>query len=150
MYINNLVQLINEPTRITDTTAREIDLILTTCPGIVKASGVLPEIDSDHKCVYMDIKCNIPRNNLHKRTIYCYDKLDCQKFKDTLLSINWNEIISEESIDVAANLFTDRLFSSANDCMPSKTVTFKENDAPWMSDEIRKLIEKKTKNSYIC
>ena len=104
----------NEPYKLTterqksDLSAREIDLILTTCPDIVKASGVLPEIDSDHCCVCMDIKCIIPRNNLHKRTIYCYDKLDYQKFKDTRLNIDWNEIISKESIDVAANLFTER------------------------------------------
>ena len=143
MYINNLVQLINQPTRYTNNSAREIDLILTTCPDIVKASGVLPEINSDHCCVFMDIKCNNPKNNLHKRTIYCYDKLDCQKFKDTLLDIDWNGIITQESIDAAANLFTETLFNSANDCMPSKTVIFKDNDAPWMTEEIRKLIEKK-------
>ena len=125
MYINNLVQLINQPTRYTNSTAREIDLILTTCPDLVKTSGVLPEIDSDHCCVFMDIKCSIPRNNLHKRTIYCYDKLDCQKFQDTLLNIDWNGIVFGESINAAANLFTEKLLDSANDCMPSKTITLK-------------------------
>ena len=29
--------------------------------------------------------------------------------------------------------------------MPSKTITIKENDAPWMTEEIRQLMDKKLK-----
>lgn len=145
MHLNNLVQLINEPTRHTDNTAREIDLILTTCPGTVKSSGVRPTVKSDHCCVYVNLKCNIPRRKTFKRTIYCYDKIDPDIFKNKLLEIEWNEIISNDSIEDAALSFTEKLLNSAKECMPSKTITIKENDAPWMSEEIRKLMDKKLK-----
>ena len=120
MYQNNLAQLINEPTRITDNTARQIDLILTTCPDLVQNSGVLPPIDSDHHCVFSDIKCNIHRNKAYKRIIYNYNKLNINKFEESLTKIDWNEIITKYRIDEAAESFTNGLLNSAIQCMPSK------------------------------
>ena len=143
MNLNNLLQLINEPTRITDNTAKKTDLIFTTCPNLVRNSGVLPSVKSDHCCVFVELKCKKETNSSFKRTIYNYDKLDIEKFKDMLTNVDWHEIIFNGGLDEAAETFTSILMNSAKQCMPSKRVKIKENDAPWMNEEIRKLMVKK-------
>ena len=143
MHLNNLVQIIKEPTRYTDNSATLIDLILTTFPDLVQLSGVLPPVHSDHCCPFIKTKCNVSKNASFKRTIYNYRKLDIDRFKDILRSIDWNETISKDCIDEAAESLTNKLLNTAKQCMPSKKVKNRDSDAPWMTEEIRKLIGKK-------
>ena len=76
----HLHQLINSPTRITETTSSCLDLIITQSPRIVKYTDVLPSFCSDHS-----VPCAVlqqPKHHSHrfKRTIYNYEKLDKNKF----------------------------------------------------------------------
>lgn len=150
IYLNNLNQLITEPTRVTENTSTLIDLILTPCPEIVQKVGVLPAVQSDHRCPFIEIKSESMRNSSFKRTIYNYNKLDNEKFNNMLDQADWNEIVSLESLNEAAETFTNKLMTLAKTCMPSKTITIRENDAPWMTEEIRKLIERKLRVHLIA
>ena len=57
----NLVQLINTPTRKTDTCQSLIDVILTSCPDLVYESGVLNTPISDHLPVFTVLKLKLPK-----------------------------------------------------------------------------------------
>ena len=147
MYINKLHQVVNETTRYNGDTESIIDIILTPCPDIISEVGVLPPVNSDHCCPYIKIKKADTHNTnqTFKRTLLNYNKLDSTKFNDILLQTNWDEIVNNQNIDDAALTFSSTLLECAKKCMPVKTVRMRENDSPWMTDEIRKLIAKKTK-----
>ena len=53
MFEMNLNQLIITPTRITDTSESLIDVIITSASHLVKESGVMDTIISDHLPVYV-------------------------------------------------------------------------------------------------
>ena len=76
--------------------------------------------------------------------------LDNEKFDNMLSQTDWNEIISLELLNEAAETFTDKLLTLARKCMPSKTITIRENDAPWMTEEIKKLMERKLRVHHIA
>ena len=57
-----LTQVINEPTRITETTSTLIDLILTNKPEYISTGGVLHLGISDHSLVYAVRKLKLPKS----------------------------------------------------------------------------------------
>ena len=145
MYLNGLHQIINETTRYTDNTESIVDLILTPCPDLVSLSGVLPPVNSDHCCPFLEIG-NVKVNyNPIKRTLLNYSKINSTEFDEKLSQIDWNEIINMLDLDEAASEFSNKLLDTAKLCMPVKTVIIRECDAPWMTEGIRKLIRKKIK-----
>ena len=140
-----LHQLINSPTRITETTSSCLDLIITQSPRIVKYTDILPSFCSDHS-----VPCAVlqqPKHHSHrfKRTIYNYEKLDKNKFCSLLQGQNWEDIFETRSSDESACMFTQVFMDSAQECMPVKTVRVRTDDAPWMTNEIRLLIKQRGK-----
>ena len=63
-------------------------------------------------------------------------------FRGNLNRINWDEIIGNDP-DTAAKLFTDAFLEVAKQSIPSKSITVRQGDKPWMHNEIRKEIRKR-------
>ena len=145
MNLNGLQQLVREPTRYEGDSITLIDLILTPCPEILETVGLLAPIKSDHRCVFLEIKNSRPINYRFKRTLYIYSKLNDQEFINKASAIDWNEIVATDTVDYAAELFSKKLFDIGKACMPVKTIVVKDKDAPWITEDIKKLIKKKQK-----
>ena len=141
MYLNNLHQLVKEITR--NASGTLIDLILTPSPALAKKTGVLPAIKSDHCCIFIEKMNGKQANSTFTRTLFNYSKLNLDKYLEELTAVDWNVIINSGTVDTAAESFTDNLLSIAKRCMPVKEVKIRENDAPWINDDIKKLIRKK-------
>ena len=138
--IYGLKQLIKSPTRVTAHSATCLDLALTQSEQLIAGTDVLPSICSDHSvsCIYL--KKPKPKIETFKRTIYDYNKLDENKFHHLLSNADWNNIFNNPEINEATQIFTDTLLNIANQCMPVKRITVRTNDAPWITDEIKRLI----------
>ena len=143
LVTNNLVQLVDKPTRVTEETSTIIDLILTPSPHLICKSDVLAPVCSDHSVPYIILN-NHPKPNVrYRRTIYNYSKLDKPKLESELSNIDWNYHLNQESIDDSAEAFSNIVMSVARVCMPVKEVIIQERDAPWITPEIKHLIKKK-------
>ena len=145
MAMNNLYQLVSNPTRYENGSSTTIDLILTPCPDIISKVGVLPEIHSDHCAPYLEI---ISKNSsIHhvtfKRKLYNYSKINENKYIDILKRTDWNELLTTLSLNEAAEKFSDNIMYAVNECVPSKIICIKENDEPWFTNDIRLLSNKK-------
>ena len=107
---------------------------------------------SDHCCPFIEIKSNSTTFHMSsfKRLLLNYNKLDTIKFENSLRTTNWEEIVTIDDLDEAALLFSNTLFDITKNCMPVKTVRIRENDAPWMTEEIRKLRSKKLKHHTLA
>lgn len=90
----NLSQLINEHTRITETSSTLIDLTFTNCPQRVVCSGVSHVGISDHSLVYVYRKISV---NLSTRghsivTYRKFDKFNSNSFRSDIRSQDWGSI----------------------------------------------------------
>lgn len=119
--------------------------MLSPCHEIIQKTSVLPPVNSDHCCPYVVVKTSQARNHSFKRTLFNYNKLDTIKYIDSLRQTDWNAITSIEVLNDAAKSFSDKINEVARQCMPSKTVKISDRVAPWMTEEIRILINKKKK-----
>ena len=138
----NMHQLILEPTRYTENTRTCLDLVLIQNTNIVKNVVVLPPICSDHCVPCVTIYNTVPKPKPYKREIFLYDRLDVDKFCNLLSSVDWTTIL-DLPINDAVDLFTSTFLNLAKQCMPVKNVTIRPNDALWLNEEIRLLIEER-------
>ena len=147
MAMNNLHQLVSNPTRYENGRSTTIDLILTPCPDIISKVGVLPPIDSDHCTPYMELVDSKPSTKYvsFKRKLYNYSKLDEIKYIDILKRTDWNQILTTLSLNIAAEKFSEEIMNAVNECVPTKIIRIKENDEPWYTNDIRLLSNKKNR-----
>ena len=145
MNLNNLTQVIREPTRYTDDTATLIDIVLTPCPDVIQTVDVLPPVCSDHCCPLITLKNKTNHNFKFQRTIYNYNNLNVEKYQRSLSEVNWNTIIFTNDLEDAAESFSDKILEIAKKCMPSKVIKVRDCDTVWMTESIRSLIKKKHK-----
>ena len=145
LNFNNLKQVINVPTRLTQTTASCLDLIMTSSVDLIKESGVLPPICSDHSVPFIKLHLTKHSNSSFVRIFYDYSNLNIDKLNSDLSQKNLREIVSRPNPDDAAELLSETILDVASKCMPVKTVTIKTRDPAWVNDEIRIMCKNKNK-----
>ena len=79
------------------------------------------------------------------RTIYDYRKLDVEKLSNELSNVRWMDSVSLHSIEEAAQLFSDTLHNTAKKGMPVKTISVRQCDEPWITEEMKQMIRNKNK-----
>ena len=141
---NGLVQLVKDPTRITSTTSRCIDLIFTNSRDYVNSVSVDPPIGSDHHIICANLKSDRTKNNYIKKMVMNFSKLDKNKLLQELRHIDFISIVRDNPIDTGANLLSESLVNAAKLCMPFRTYRLRENSPPWINDYI--LIIREHKN----
>ena len=147
---NNLTQLINEPTRITATTARCIDLILISNHEIVSESSVLPPLCSDHHLTRVKLKIKKKIKSKVTRTIFNYSKLNKEMFVEKLAEIDFIDYFTYNTVHNSANFFSESLIEIAKQCMPVKKITIRENSPEWFDESIVSLREEKYFIHYLA
>ena len=97
----NLEQLIEEPTRITESTSTMIDLIFTNTTDNVACSGVSHVGISDHSLIYAFRKLSAGRSNVgHKTVTYRnFKNFDSSSCRADVGSQNWDEIKSLKDLN---------------------------------------------------
>lgn len=140
-----LVQLINFPTRITDTSRTCLDLIITQNPLLVKEVVDHPPFCSDHNAPSVTLQPFMNKQCSFKRTIYIYDKLNKLKFLEMLRNVNWIALLTSYSIDKSCELFTSTFMNIVKQCVPTKNVTIRPNDAPWFTHDLKTIMNRRNK-----
>jgi len=134
-------QLINEHTRITQTTSTLIDVIFTNAPSRIVTSGVCHLGISDHSLVYAIRKFVVPSNNKHKYVTYrCFNNFDSQHFREALGHVNWSDIDNVHDPSEMLAIWEKRFLEIANEQAPIKTRRVRNNQSPWLTCDIRALI----------
>ena len=92
---NNLCQVINEPTRITQHTATRLDLIITNSTGYFVNSGTLsPPVNCDHSLIFADLNIALSKPKCYKRFNWMFNRLseaDIKELYSDLSNIDWDE-----------------------------------------------------------
>lgn len=139
----SLKQLIEKPTRITNTSSTLIDLILVNKPenalfsNCCEAPGV-----SDHHFTYVAYSLKKEKFKPYKVTKRDFKNVDWANFKNSVEFAPWENILAvgdlNDKISVLENYMRDILDQYA----PYKTFTVKKpNHSPWIDDSIRKMMD---------
>ena len=141
-----LTQVIDEPTRITSHSNTLIDLMLTSTPENVKAHGVVdtPGI-SDHCLTFMAYSIKKPKFKPKMLTRRDFRNFDSEKYKDDMSNAPWGNInaVDEDDVDnkvtILENIHKDIIDRHA----PLRTFRVTRPATPWLTDEIRKLMDER-------
>ena len=127
-----LTQLINSPTRITESSQSLIDVIITINKDIVTSSGVLASSISDQNLIYLLLNLKVPRAKPSYVSIRSY-KYNPTKFLEDLqfapfhIMVNFFHDISDQ-VDGYNTLFLEYL----NENEPIKRIKIKAKPNPFV------------------
>nr|XP_022911101.1 uncharacterized protein LOC111422115 [Onthophagus taurus] len=131
-----LIQIIDSPTRITNTTEKLLDVICTSDLGMIRAKGVARGI-SDHELVFCEIAPVLPSRYPQYRTLRSFKYFDREEFLNDLYRLPLYSIFDMVSVDDKINYLTNSLVSVIDFHLPSKRYRFTKSPVPWLTDTIR-------------
>ena len=143
--LNNLEQLISEPTHIRDDGSQScIDLIFTNLNYAFTHVEVLPHTErhSKHLIVHGKLNFCVPSPPSYKRKLWDYNKANVFEMRREISSINWDTVFRDKTIDEMESVFRERFLSIISRTIPNKTVTVNDNDCPWITKEVKSAIKK--------
>ena len=138
---NELSLLINEPTRITPTTATILDQFITNVPSLMKNVGVQPPVSiNDHCTIYSTLSFKIPKAESFERKIWDFKNANFSLYNSALSDYDWELLFNEHStVDDCTEAITNVILESANRLIPNKTVTIRPKDKPFYNGYLRRL-----------
>ncbi|MCP3900406.1 MAG: RNA-directed DNA polymerase [Desulfobacteraceae bacterium] len=144
-YVNNMTTHIAQPTRISPTSQSVLDQIISNIPQMIKSTSVSdgPISTNDHCTVYAKILFRTRKQKAYTHIMWDYRNADFQTFRKDISQFDWDSLLNVEDVDIAAELWTDKVLDIAKKSVPNKAVTIRPNDKPWYSNTLRKLCRQK-------
>ena len=139
----SLRQLIEEPTRITNSSRTLIDLVLVNKPQNALFSGVCdaPGV-SDHCFTYVAYSLKKEKFKPYKITKRDFKNVDWDSFNNSVEYTPWENILCVENINDKVTIFENYMNDILDKFAPFKTFTVKKpNHTPWIDGNIRKMMD---------
>ncbi|KAM3962176.1 RNA-directed DNA polymerase from mobile element jockey [Aphomia sociella] len=120
-----------------------LDLMLVSSLDHVKDFGQFPAAFSFHDLIYLSYNIRPPK--LKSRTLMQrnFGSIDTEKLREDAAQINWDSIIDASSVDEQVELFSAALIQLYDRHAPVRPVRVRHLPAPWLTDDIKKLIHRK-------
>ena len=143
-----LSQIVDKPTRITNTSSTLIDLMLTTNVNNVKVHGVVdtPGI-SDHCLTFMAYSLKKPKFKAKMVTRRDFRNFDEQKFERDMEKAPWGNIlaVADDDIDNKVTIFENIHAGIIDKHAPFRTFRVTRPASPWLNDYIKKMMDDRDK-----
>ena len=138
----NCTQLINQYTRVTETTASAVDLIFTNCPDKCSSSGVFEISLSDHYMIYCVLgKSSNSTEDSHKyKSNRDFRRFDPHEFISEISGISWDTVYKNSNPQAAYDIFISLLIKVIDKHAPMHKRRVKTKESPWMTKDILMLI----------
>jgi ribonuclease P/MRP protein subunit RPP40 len=140
---NFLTQHVKDPTRITNTSKKILDLVITDQPDAIEEVEVLDSLDnSDHQMLRWSIVVDMELIE-YQGTTKDYNKADYESIKDLLRQVNWEQTFSGD-VNQCWNEFRKILQNAVNQFVPDRHQKFgKYKKAIWMTHKAVKKVKRK-------
>lgn len=125
----NLTQLITEPTRVTEPSSSQLDLIFVSHPDRIIKSGVL---SSDHPIIFCIWKINIPQLRPRYKHLQCKN-MNIDHFIHDVTAIDWGRFQLIPYVEVAWNFLLSEFIEVIDKHALWKTMKVKGRHLPWIS-----------------
>ncbi|CAG2185269.1 unnamed protein product [Mytilus edulis] len=134
----NMYNLVFEKTNFTTDTGTCIDLFLTNNKSCVKSVDILSPFCSTHAPVCAEVNFKVNKEYTYKRTIRKYENANYKDFVSDLNHIDWNEHFhSCDNINDMYSQFLNIYSTNVNKYIPTKVVTIRPADKPFMNSTIQ-------------
>ena len=144
----NFSQLINEPTNYTESSSSIIDLLMVSNLQTVDISGVgEPFLSQDiryHCPIFCIFKFKRHVVKPFRRKVWLYEQGNYDNFRQQVHDFDWTTA-HDDDVNIYAEKFTKKLLNIAEECIPTKNVTIRPRDLPWINNNIRKLMRKRNR-----
>ena len=144
----NLNQLVLSPTRITETTETLIDLVVVSDNLYCTDRGIIEPFCSDHCGTHISTNFMKINSHCYKRKAWSYENANFDLYNETLSTSIWD--FENLSSDDCVGKLNYNILNAAEASIPSKTVTIRPNDPPWMNNGIRRAIRDKNRRHKIA
>lgn len=141
----NLVQMIKGPTRITNSTSTQIDLVFSNrLERIVKSYNMITGL-SDHNMVLISRKLTSKRFNTHfsNKEFSGIPKNKQDDFNEAIKNMNWEDLLYHTDLEIASQTFTEKLQSTISDFSIQMKCKNKKQSLPWVNDNIKQLMKER-------
>ena len=140
---NNLETLINEPTRITDTSSSCLDQIISNIPNFIHEVRVDPPISTnDHSTISVKLNLVMQKQRCYYRYIWKFDEANKIAYRQAIENANWDECFHGTDVNQACTAWTNKLLSIAKAHFNYKRVLIRPNDVPWYNNTLRAMKRK--------
>ena len=136
-----LKQFINEPTRVTSTSATLIDLILTNTPENILQSGVIHLGISDHSLVYALRKFSLPKSLPKYKDVRNFKNFNENQFMVDVMLMSWELVYQYNDPNLCWQVWKDLFLQALDRHAPIQRRRLKSNPIPWLTPEIKKLMQ---------
>ena len=85
-----------------------------------------------------------PKNTVIKRKIWLYNQGNYDLYRTKLAAVNWDDLLNvNDSVDNNEEKLTNKLLEICSQIIPNRTITVRQNDLPWITNNIRKAMRKR-------
>ena len=132
-------QLIDQSTHITKESSSCIDLIFTSNPSFISASGV--ELSLYEKCrhnlIYGKINFNVPLPPPYIREVWDYKNAKVENIQQSVSGIDWDFMFQGKTVNQKVNILNECLLNVFHNFIPNKKMKFNYKDPPWMTETVK-------------
>jgi|GEM_PF-2076559 len=132
---NNLSQLIQKATRVTEKSSSLIDLIITNTPQNVACSGIIPSAIADHDIVYAVRKCTRINDTTKIIKIRQFSKVNKSELCERVKTAPWWILSYCTTVESAFATLNFVLTFILQTMIPEKSVRVKNTKPSWMTDD---------------
>ena len=146
MECNNLYQVINEPTRITQYSESLLDLIITNCPGYFVNCGTLsPPANCDHSLIFARLNISVSKPKCYNRRIWQFNDVNEAELCNELAHFDWDAEVFRNLYDINAiySCWFKHFHDIVKTKIPSRIVMIRPCDKPWMDSSVRLAMRKR-------
>ncbi len=142
---NKLSQLIDEPARVTPTSATLPDLVVTYNPRLVLTKNDVPQVITDHDLIRIKVKISKPKCKPLTRTFHHIEGYSKDILCNLLVSEShtFNQIMETDDVDQRTHILNNIFIQCLDNCAPVATRQIKRPFALWFNDDLREAIKKR-------
>lgn len=146
MLSYDFTQVISEPTRITQTSQKILDVIYFNNTDLLSRSGTLnADLISDHRMIFCEINLAVQKSRPKIITYRNFSNFRLEDFLKDLNNIQWDNIFYLRNIDLKLDFLTENILSLFNKHSPFVTSRITKPYSPWLTDTIRQMMKERDK-----
>ena len=140
-----LEQLINQPTRITQSSTSLIDLMITNNKNMITLLDVLPGPVADHEAIAVTLNIKKPKRPPVFKTFRCLKNYSQETLCNLLMNevSALNDILNTDNVNDQTSILTTVMTKCIDTCAPLVTREILRPPAPWISDDIKSSMKRR-------
>lgn len=140
----NFSQLLQEATRVTNSTSKLLDPIFVTNTDIIVSKGTMPVGNiSDHLMTFCELRIEKPRVKPKFVKYRCFRNFNLEIFLTDLQTLQWDNIYYENNIENKIAMMNKFIIDTFDEHAPIKEAKVTKQKAPWLTQNVKNFMKQR-------